>query len=140
MSPADLLLKIANLCSTEKVYFVDFLIFTICSRHYESEQLFLDDSPSGRPHFNPAAEPLLLVDSGIPVTRRASACPSHASNLSVTAPHTPDNNGMGAEAQERPKGLIESFRSYPTSVFFILGNEFCERFRFVKIIFQKYDY
>jgi dipeptide/tripeptide permease len=28
------------------------------------------------------------------------------------------------------RGLIDSLRSYPRSVFFMLGNEFCERFSF----------
>ncbi|KAI6182772.1 Peptide transporter 3 [Aphelenchoides bicaudatus] len=88
-----------------------------------------DDSPSR--HFNPAAEPLLLVDSGVPVIRRGSSCPSHASNLSATTPPPPDNNNtMGAEEMQKPKGLLRSLRNYPTSVFFILGNEFCERFSF----------
>ncbi|MFH4978517.1 hypothetical protein AB6A40_005226 [Gnathostoma spinigerum] len=30
----------------------------------------------------------------------------------------------------KDKGLINSLRSYPTAVFFMLGNEFCERFSF----------
>jgi dipeptide/tripeptide permease len=48
---------------------------------------------------------------------------------------------MGAEVEESPpKGLITSLRSYPTSVFFILGNEFCERFRFVGIIKKLFLY
>lgn len=92
--------------------------------------LALDESPT-RSHFNPAAEPLLLVDSGVPVTRRGSSCASHISNLSGTTPPPPfkNNTRMGTEGSE-PKSLLRSLKNYPTSVFFILGNEFCERFSF----------
>ena len=31
---------------------------------------------------------------------------------------------------EARRGLISQLRSYPPAVFFILGNEFCERFSF----------
>ncbi|KAI6225863.1 Peptide transporter 3 [Aphelenchoides besseyi] len=71
-----------------------------------------DESPTNRPCF--AAEPLLLVDySGV---RRPSSVKTDVST-------------MGPVTQES-RGLMNSLRNYPPGVFFILGNEFCERFSF----------
>jgi solute carrier family 15 oligopeptide transporter 1 len=110
-----------------------------------------DRRPSAR--FVPAAEPLLVIDC--PVSRprsRAGSYPSSAASIGETQfdakmasivpstglgadnpksgpphdPHTwhPDND------DEAPKSLIASIKSYPKGVFFMLGNEFCERFSF----------
>jgi solute carrier family 15 (oligopeptide transporter), member 1 len=46
---------------------------------------------------------------------------------------------------KKEKGIKESILSYPKSVFFMLGNEFCERFSFygmraILIIYLTTDY
>jgi len=51
-----------------------------------------------------------------------------------------NNNGNNKE-----KGITESILSYPKGVFFMLGNEFCERFSFygmraILIIYLTTDY
>ncbi|VDK69830.1 unnamed protein product [Litomosoides sigmodontis] len=41
--------------------------------------------------------------------------------------HPPNQRNMGMNDR---KGLLATIRTYPTGVFFMLGNEFCERFSF----------
>ncbi|CAD5210150.1 unnamed protein product [Bursaphelenchus xylophilus] len=91
---------------------------------HKNSMFSLPDDPN-RPRFVPAAEPLLLVDSGEPSSRRSST--SRVPVIpSIESPDlkTPEDEDI------QDVGLIKSVRSYPPGVFFMLGNEFCERFSF----------
>lgn len=41
-----------------------------------------------------------------------------------------ENNRRESRMTVNKKSLFKSLQSYPSSVFYILGNEFCERFSF----------
>ncbi|CAD5206883.1 unnamed protein product [Bursaphelenchus okinawaensis] len=90
---------------------------------HKNSMFSLPDDASVRPKFVPAAEPLLLVDSGEPSSRRSSTAriPNLAENPETRAVEV---------AEVKDVGLLKSVMSYPPGVFFMLGNEFCERFSF----------
>ncbi|KAH7720230.1 POT family protein [Aphelenchoides avenae] len=67
----------------------------------------------------PSAEPLLLDTVPIRPSSRSSQCRENRANAETEA-----------KMMKPEKGLIASLKSYPPGVFFMLGNEFCERFSF----------
>ncbi|VDO22821.1 unnamed protein product [Brugia timori] len=55
-------------------------------------------------------------------------CDNYERIMCVTKSHHRDYCNM--DMSDSSKGLLSSIRNYPPGVFFMLGNEFCERFSF----------
>src|SRR5690606_3746404 len=117
--------------------------------------------PSAR-YISAAAEPLLVIDSPPAHPRSGSRANIH-DNVAAVAPSEggalpPSNlsddpkkaasrtpSSWSRNEPEEEQGLIASLKSYPKGVFFMLGNEFCERFSFygmraILIFYFKYQH
>ena len=117
--------------------------------------------PSAR-YISAAAEPLLVIDSP-PTRSRSGSRANIPENVAAVAPSdggalAPSNltddlkkpasrtpSSWSRNEPEEEQGLIASLKSYPKGVFFMLGNEFCERFSFygmraILIFYFKYQH
>uniref|UniRef100_A0AC35G8H5 Uncharacterized protein n=1 Tax=Panagrolaimus sp. PS1159 TaxID=55785 RepID=A0AC35G8H5_9BILA len=123
-----------------------------------AEPLLVIDCPASRPRSRAGSYPNSITGStNIGETQfstMASVSPSKmgiavaesgdgSNNPNKTSPHHPV--WSYPDDEQPPQSLIASLKSYPKGVFFMLGNEFCERFSFygmraVLIITAKFLY
>uniref|UniRef100_A0A7E4V7L3 MFS domain-containing protein n=1 Tax=Panagrellus redivivus TaxID=6233 RepID=A0A7E4V7L3_PANRE len=106
-----------------------------------AEPLLVIDSPPHRQRSNSRLAPSLpsACGSGTPTNTTAAISPTPDDVLDAEASvksrkpasrHRSNSSDDDDAGSDEKLGLIASLRSYPKGVFFMLGNEFCERFSF----------